>query len=143
MFGKIFIVVYVPLDDHCVCVGGGATLLPHYRTWSDRKLKLFMSIFFPCYHPCSTMQVLEHRCWKCGSSLFDMLKNFKMWSVLLGDEPNFKMGRCQKGKIKYKCLRYNSVFLSNNRLLCIINGYFYLKKKQCFIIIAFKCFSLP
>ena len=77
VFETIFIVVYVSLDAHWVCVGGGATLLPHYRTGSDKKLKLFMSIFFPCYHPCSTMQVLEHR-WKCGSSLFDMLKDFKM-----------------------------------------------------------------
>ena len=36
-----------------------------------------------------------------------------------------------------------SCFLSYNRPLCIINGFFYLKKKQYFILMTFKCLSLP
>ena len=64
---------------------------------SDRKLKLFTSIFFPRYYRCLTMQVLEYHCRMFGSSLFDFLKGCKMYSVLLGDEPYFKRGMSKMG----------------------------------------------
>ena len=71
----------------------------YYHTWSDRKLKLFMSIFFLRYHPCWTMQVLEHCCWKCGSSLFDLLYWFKGFYQ---DMTQISKVGCKKGRSNIK-----------------------------------------
>ena len=68
---------------------------------SDRKLKLFTSIFFPRYYRCSTMQVLEYHCRMFGSSLFDFLKDCKMY-MFYWEMSHISKGECQKWEIKYK-----------------------------------------
>ena len=45
---------------------------------------------------------------------------------------------------KLVCLSLLQIcFLSYNMPLCIISGYFYLRKKQYFILVTFRCFVLP